>query len=67
MKESKLILKGQLSAKVIRKNGKVEVKGVISKKVVTDAGVAYLVDSFQDSTSTNLNQYVSTCSTSTCG
>ena len=47
MKESKLILKGQLSAKVIRKNGKVEVKGVISKKVVTDAGVAYLVDAFQ--------------------
>ncbi|GAH49389.1 unnamed protein product, partial [marine sediment metagenome] len=42
---------GKLSAKKIP-NGGVEIDlGVISNNCVTDAGVAYLVDSFQDSSS----------------
>jgi len=45
-----LTLKGQLSARVTRKNGTVEELGIIARKKVTDAFVAYLVDSLQDST-----------------
>lgn len=56
-KESKLVLKGQLSAKVIRKNGEVEDKGKISDKVVTTVGVNYLVDSFQDSTTYPMDDF----------
>jgi len=41
---------GTLSAKVIRKDGKVEDLGIIARKCVTTSGVNYLVDSFQDST-----------------
>lgn len=40
---------GTLSAKVIRANGKIENLGVLARKKVTDAFVAYLVDSLQDS------------------
>lgn len=49
LEEGKVTLTASLSAKVIRKNGKIEDLGVISKRVVTDAFVNYLVDSMQDS------------------
>lgn len=41
---------GRLSLRVIRGNGSVEDVGLVSTKVVTDAGVAYLVDSLQGTT-----------------
>jgi len=47
--QGKVTLKGQLYAKVIRKDGKVEDLGLICEKCVTDAFVQYLVDSMQDS------------------
>ena len=46
---SVLELKGTLAARVIHKDGKVEDLGIIADKKVTDAFVAYLVDSLQDS------------------
>jgi hypothetical protein len=39
---------GRLYARVIRSNGDVENLGLISTKVVTDAGVQYLVDALQN-------------------
>lgn len=38
---------GRLNARVIRRDGKVEDIGLVSTKVVTDAGVAFLVDALQ--------------------
>jgi len=46
-----------LSARVIRKDGKVEDRGKISDRVVTTAGVVYLVDSFQDSTTYPMHNF----------
>lgn len=39
-----------LSATVIRANGSVEELGVLSRRLVTDAGVGFLVDAFQNLT-----------------
>jgi hypothetical protein len=44
-----LVPEGKLYAKVIRKDGTVEDKGLISTKVVTDAFVNYIVDELQAS------------------
>lgn len=46
-----------LSAKVYRANGKIENLGVIARKKVTDAFVAYLVDSLQDSTTSPMDDF----------
>ena len=46
-----------LSAKVFRKDGTVEDKGVVSDRVVTTAGVVYLVDCFQNSTTSPLHNF----------
>ncbi len=46
-----------LSAKVIRKDGTVEDKGVVSDRVVTAAGVNYLVDSFVDSSASPMDNF----------
>ena len=40
----------ELQAKVIRANGDVEDLGVVSRRVVTDAGVGFIVDAFQNLT-----------------
>ena len=39
---------GRLNAKIIRSNGEIDDLGLISTKVVTTAGVNYIVDAFQN-------------------
>ena len=41
-----VVYEGELSAKIIRGNGTVEDLGVICRRVVTNAGVSYMGDSF---------------------
>jgi hypothetical protein len=48
---------GALSATVTRANGETEELGVICRNEVTDTGVAYIVDAFQDSTELELMKY----------
>jgi len=50
-------LKGTLAARLIHKDGKVENLGIIADKKVTDAFVAYLVDSLQDSTTDPMDAF----------
>ena len=49
-RKPKITMQGVLSARVFRANGDVEVLGVLSKKLITNAFAQYVVDSFQDST-----------------
>lgn len=42
------VLESSLSLKIFRGNGTVEDLGVVSRRVVTDAGVGYIVDAFQN-------------------
>jgi hypothetical protein len=50
----------ELRAKVMRADGTLEDLGVLSRRVVTDAGVAYLVDAFQGTTEPeNFNYHAS--------
>lgn len=44
------IMESALALSVIRRNGHREDLGVVSRKVVTDAGVAFIVDAFQNLT-----------------
>lgn len=43
-----VVIESSLTVKVIRADGSVEDWGVVSNKVITDAGVGYLVDSWQN-------------------
>ena len=51
--KSVLVMESQLSIKVIRRHGLdlpiIEDHGIVSRKVVTDVGVGYIVDAFQNS------------------
>lgn len=47
--------KARLYAKVIRANGQEQDLGLVSMRVVTTAGVSYIVDSFQNSTTSPLD------------
>ena len=47
--------KGALSARFISKDGTIKDLGIIATKLVTDAFVAYLTDSLQDSTTTPMD------------
>ena len=49
--QGSLVVESKLSARVFRSDGRVEDLGVISRRVVTDVFVQYLVDSMQNSTS----------------
>lgn len=57
LREGRLAMKSQMSAKVIRADGRVEDKGVLSRRVVTTAFVNYLVQSFLQSTSSPLDLF----------
>jgi len=52
---------GQLEARLIRRDGKVINYGVLSRRVVTDAGVAFLVDDWDQGTTeiANMNYHAS--------
>ena len=52
-----LELKGILTARVIRKDGKIEDLGVICTKKVTDAFVEHLVDSLQNQTTKPIDTF----------
>lgn len=41
---------GQLGLRVFRRNGRIEDYGLVSLRVVTNTGVAYIVDAFQNTT-----------------
>jgi hypothetical protein len=45
-----LNIESALGVKVIRANGKVEDKGIVGRRVVTTAGVNFIVDAFQNLT-----------------
>jgi hypothetical protein len=61
--ESSLSLKSELSAKVIRANGKVEDRGVVCRRLVTTAFVNFLVDCLQSSGSQIYNFKYHDCGT----
>jgi len=48
--KSAVVVESSLALKVIRASGRVEEHGIVSRKVVTDAGVNFIVDAFQNST-----------------
>lgn len=47
--KSTFVAESELAIKVIRANGIIEDHGVVGRKVVTDVGVGYIVDAFQNS------------------
>ena len=55
--DGEIVLRGALSARVLRGNGKVEDLGVVARRVVTTAGVNFMRDDFnggaQDITTLN--------------
>lgn len=55
------VLMSQLSARLIREDGTILDYGVICYRVITDTGVAFLVDDWDDSTTdiTNMNYHAS--------
>lgn len=48
---------GQLFVKVLRNDGRVEDHGLVSLRVVTDTGVAFIVDSFQGTVEPEVMKY----------
>lgn len=65
-KDNSVKITGKLYAKYISRGGVVIDKGLIASKCVTDAGVAYLVDSFQSSTGYPMSDFFwHGCGTST--
>lgn len=50
-------MEGQLSARVIRKDGRIERRGIIARKKVTTAFANHLVDSLQNQTTTPIDQF----------
>lgn len=57
-KDHSLKMQGELYVKFIPRDGSVVIdKGLIASKCVTDAGVAYLVDSFQSSTGSPMDAF----------
>lgn len=56
--ENHLKFRSTLSAELIKPNGEVKKLDIISKKCITNAAVNYLVDSFQDSTTYPMDDFV---------
>lgn len=57
MIQSAAILESSLSLRVIRANGAIEDMGEVSRKVVTDTGVGFIVDAFQNLVELEIMKY----------
>ena len=55
--DNRLKVEGTLSARLFKLDGKIIDLGILGKKVVTTAGVNYMVDGFQNSTTSPISDF----------